>query len=68
MTAAPALTVEHLNAWYGAAQVLYDVSFSIGRGEVVALMGRNGAGKSTTMKAIMGLIGAAKRDGSRQWP
>jgi branched-chain amino acid transport system ATP-binding protein len=57
VTAAPALAVEHLNAWYDAAQVLYDVSFSIGRGEVVALMGRNGAGKSTTMKAIMGLIG-----------
>jgi branched-chain amino acid transport system ATP-binding protein len=57
VTVAPALAVEHLNAWYGAAQVLYDVSFSIGRGEVVALMGRNGAGKSTTMKAIMGLIG-----------
>jgi branched-chain amino acid transport system ATP-binding protein len=57
VTAEPALAVEHLNAWYGAAQVLYDVSFSIGRGEVVALMGRNGAGKSTTMKAIMGLIG-----------
>jgi branched-chain amino acid transport system ATP-binding protein len=53
VTAAPALAVEHLNAWYGAAQVLYDVSFSIGRGEVVALMGRNGAGKSTTMKAVM---------------
>jgi branched-chain amino acid transport system ATP-binding protein len=57
MIAAPTLAVEHLNAWYGAAQVLYDVSFSIGRGEVVALMGRNGAGKSTAMKAIMGLIG-----------
>jgi branched-chain amino acid transport system ATP-binding protein len=57
MTPVPALAVEHLNAWYGAAQVLYDVSFTIGRGEVVALMGRNGAGKSTTMKAVMGLIG-----------
>jgi branched-chain amino acid transport system ATP-binding protein len=57
VTAVPALAVEHLNAWYGAARVLYDVSFSVGRGEVVALMGRNGAGKSTTMKAIMGLIG-----------
>ena len=53
---APALTAENLNAWYGAAQVLYDVSFTIGRGEVVALMGRNGAGKSTTMKAVMGLM------------
>jgi branched-chain amino acid transport system ATP-binding protein len=52
----PALTAENINAWYGAAQVLYDVSFTIGRGEVVALMGRNGAGKSTTMKAVMGLM------------
>jgi branched-chain amino acid transport system ATP-binding protein len=56
-----ALAVENLNAWYGAAQVLYDVSFTIGRGEVVALMGRNGAGKSTTMKAVMGLM--ARRSG-----
>ena len=54
--APPALAVERLSAWYGAAQVLYDVSFSVGRGEVVALMGRNGAGKSTTMKAVMGLL------------
>jgi branched-chain amino acid transport system ATP-binding protein len=53
---APALAAENLNAWYGAAQVLYDVSFTIARGEVVALMGRNGAGKSTTMKAVMGLM------------
>ena len=53
---APALAVERLNAWYGAAQVLYDVTFSVGRGEVVALMGRNGAGKSTTFKALMALI------------
>jgi len=61
MTSVPALAVEHLNAWYGAAQVLYDVSFNIGRGEVVALMGRNGAGKSTTIKAVMGLM--ARRSG-----
>jgi branched-chain amino acid transport system ATP-binding protein len=59
---AAALTVEHLDAWYGAAQILYDVSFSVGRGEVVALMGRNGAGKSTTMKAVMGLL--ARRHGT----
>ena len=56
------LTVESLSAWYGAARILYDLSFTVGRGEVVALMGRNGAGKSTTMKAIMGLI--AQRRGA----
>jgi branched-chain amino acid transport system ATP-binding protein len=56
------LSVESLSAWYGAARILYDLSFKVGRGEVVALMGRNGAGKSTTMKTIMGLI--AKRQGS----
>src|SRR4029079_18320045 len=55
------LTVESLSAWYGAARILYDLSFDVGRGEVVALMGRNGAGKSTTMKAVMGLL--AQRTG-----
>jgi branched-chain amino acid transport system ATP-binding protein len=49
--------VQNLNAWYGAAQILYGLTLTVGHGEVVALMGRNGAGKSTTMKAIMGLIG-----------
>jgi branched-chain amino acid transport system ATP-binding protein len=53
---APILQVEALSSWYGAARILYDLSLEVGRGEVVALMGRNGAGKSTTMKAIMGLI------------
>jgi len=53
----PMLTVDGLSAWYGAARILYDLAFAVGRGEVVALMGRNGAGKSTTIKAIMGLIG-----------
>ena len=56
------LKVDALSAWYGAARILYDLSFDVGRGEVVALMGRNGAGKSTTMKAIMGLI--AQRQGT----
>jgi len=51
------LAVESLSAWYGAARILYDLNFEVGRGEVVALMGRNGAGKSTTMKTIMGLVG-----------
>jgi branched-chain amino acid transport system ATP-binding protein len=52
----PMLTVENLRASYGAAQILYDLGFEVGRGEVVALMGRNGAGKTTTMKAVMGLM------------
>jgi branched-chain amino acid transport system ATP-binding protein len=53
---APMLTIEKLSAWYGAARILFDLDLDVGRGEVVALMGRNGAGKSTTMKAIMGLV------------
>ena len=63
MTGEPILAVQDLSAWYGAARILYDLSFEVGRGEVVALMGRNGAGKSTTMKAIMGMI--AKKSGQR---
>ncbi len=50
------LDVRDMDAWYGAAQILHGVSLQVGRGEVVALMGRNGAGKSTTLKAIMGLV------------
>lgn len=50
------LSVAGLNAWYGAAHILHDIGLEVGRGEVVALMGRNGAGKSTTLKAIMGLL------------
>jgi branched-chain amino acid transport system ATP-binding protein len=50
------LSVEGLSAWYAAARILFDLDLEVGRGEVVALMGRNGAGKSTTMKAIMGLV------------
>ena len=50
------LEVEELNAWYGAAHILHGVSLAVGRGEVVALMGRNGAGKSTTLKSIAALV------------
>lgn len=55
------LSVRGLNAWYGRAQILFDLVLQLARGEVVALMGRNGAGKSTTLKAIMGLV--ARRTG-----
>ncbi len=57
MTVNPMLAVQELSAWYGGARILYDMTLDVAPGEVVALMGRNGAGKSTTMKAIMGLIG-----------
>jgi branched-chain amino acid transport system ATP-binding protein len=56
------LEARGLNAWYGAAHILFDVTLQVNRGEVVALMGRNGAGKSTTLKALMGML--AKRKGS----
>jgi len=56
------LEASGLNAWYGAAQILFDVDLHVNRGEVVALMGRNGAGKSTTLKALMGLC--TKRNGT----
>ncbi len=62
MTDAVLLDAKSLCAWYGAAQILYDVELHVNRGEVVALMGRNGAGKSTTLKALMGLL--AKRKGT----
>lgn len=52
----PLLTVSQLRAWYAAAEILFDVDLEVRRGEVVALMGRNGAGKSTTLKSIMGMV------------
>jgi branched-chain amino acid transport system ATP-binding protein len=50
------LELADVEAWYGRAKILHGVGFSVGSGEVVALMGRNGAGKSTTMKTVMGLV------------
>ncbi len=50
------LAVSNLEARYGPAQILFDVSFTVGDGEVVALLGRNGAGKSTTLRSIIGLV------------
>jgi branched-chain amino acid transport system ATP-binding protein len=54
------LTVSDIHAYYGRAHILHGVSFAMARGEVVALVGRNGAGKSTTMKAVMGLVPPAR--------
>lgn len=50
------LTIDKLHAWYGKSHVLHGVSFAVAPGEIVALLGRNGAGRSTTAKAIMGLV------------
>ncbi|MDH3230070.1 MAG: ABC transporter ATP-binding protein [Alphaproteobacteria bacterium] len=56
MGAVPMLEVTGLTAFYGWARILFDLSFSVGRGEVAVLLGRNGAGKSTTLKSIVGLV------------
>jgi branched-chain amino acid transport system ATP-binding protein len=56
------LEVENLSAWYGGARVLFDLTLRVRCGEAVALMGRNGAGKSTTIKAVMALM--ARRSGT----
>ena len=53
---APILTVDAMTAHYGHAQILFGVTLTLVRGEVAALLGRNGAGKSTTLKAVMGLV------------
>ena len=52
------LAVEHLQSAYGPAQVLFDIGFTVGAGEVVTLLGRNGMGKTTTIHTVMGLIAA----------
>src|SRR3989449_575524 len=62
MPEAALLSVDGLNAWYGESHILHGVEFEVPRGEVVTLLGRNGVGKTTTLKAIMGLI--ARREGS----
>jgi branched-chain amino acid transport system ATP-binding protein len=51
------LSVENLNAWYDRSHILQGVNFHVAAGEVVSLLGRNGAGKTTSMKSIMGLLG-----------
>ena len=62
MPEAALLSVDGLNAWYGESHILHGVEFEVPRGEVVTLLGRNGVGKTTTLKAIMGMI--ARREGS----
>ena len=60
--ARPLLAVANLEAWYGESHVLHGVTFDVQPGEVVTLLGRNGVGKTTTLKAIMGIVG--QREGS----
>ena len=55
------LEIEHLQAWYGKSHVLHGVDLAVGAGEIVSLLGRNGVGRSTTAKAIMGLIDCTGR-------
>lgn len=59
------LKVIDLNLWYGTAKVLHDISFSCDAGQTIGILGRNGAGKSSLLKAIMGLV--ARRKGSIVW-
>jgi branched-chain amino acid transport system ATP-binding protein len=58
------LKIQNLHAFYGKSHVLHGVSFEVGQGEIVALLGRNGSGRSTTAKAIMGLVVC---EGSIDW-
>jgi branched-chain amino acid transport system ATP-binding protein len=53
---APALEISNLNAWYGESHVLHGINLSVNKGEVVCLLGRNGAGRTTTLRAILGLV------------
>jgi branched-chain amino acid transport system ATP-binding protein len=53
----PLLSIKDLHAWYGESHVLHGMNFDVNEGEVATLLGRNGVGKTTTMRAIMGLIG-----------
>ena len=56
------LSVQNLEAWYGESHILHGINFNVNAGEVVTLLGRNGAGKTSTLKSVMGMIG--KRTGS----
>ena len=58
--ATPFLEVRDLHAWYGESHVLHGVNFHVNEGEVVTLLGRNGAGRTSTMRAVMGMTGSRK--------
>ena len=53
----PVLAIENLNAWYGESHVLHGINLSVQQGEVVCLLGRNGAGRTSTLRAVLGLTG-----------
>jgi len=56
----PALEISNLHAWYGESHVLHGVNLNVRKGEVVTLLGRNGSGRTTTLRAILGLTGSRK--------
>ena len=58
----PALEINNLNAWYGESHVLHGINLSVNKGEVVCLLGRNGAGRTTTLRSVLGLV--SSRTGS----
>ncbi len=57
MAQAPALEINNLHAWYGESHILHGVNLTVQKGQVLTLLGRNGAGRTTTLRAIMGLTG-----------
>ncbi len=61
-TSTNAIEFRDVHAWYGESHILHGVNFEVGTGEVVSLLGRNGAGRTTSLRALMGLVG--KRTGS----
>lgn len=56
----PALEISQLQSWYGESHILHNVDLTVNKGEVVTLLGRNGAGRTTTLRSIMGLVGTRR--------
>jgi ABC-type branched-subunit amino acid transport system ATPase component len=65
IAAAETLRVKDLHAWYGESHILHGMDFTVNRGECISLLGRNGAGRTTTLRAILGLTG--RRSALRAW-